>query len=423
MTERVCPHGLVSGGRGDLRRPWLIRATCGFAPYRAGLGLWMGASFADTHPFVVDDGHGRREIVARAQQQHPAYSECGSCGRRTQWSGTAFMEAPRGCRGTWPWRVPSGAALRDLARGGWAVFGILRQAVPDQPAHVVRNAVRQRWRWLGDVRGRDLDRGSTAERRVAGQARVGDDAESIDVRRGSGRLPLGLLRREVLCRPHDNAGLGDRGGIQFAGGTEIGDLDVAVGPDDEIRRFDVSMDEPDVVSRVQGESHLGDDLQRSLDAQREPACRPVLRTSSPMRVEYGGERPARKILHDKECQVTLLAVVVDLGDSRMGQLGGVPGFRTEAVPEVRIVEPLGMQDLDGDLAMQDQIGSAPHLARTAESHALHEAIPIIDQYVGSDFHGRLPYRAFGGLLGPSVRKAYTSLCHAGGMHVGRTRRS
>ena len=79
--------------------------------------------------------------------------------------------------------------------------------------------------------------------------------------RGGRRVPARLLGREVLHRAHDLAGRGERHLVGDAGDAEVGDLDPAVGRDQQVARLDVAVHEAGGVRGLQGGRGLGDDVE------------------------------------------------------------------------------------------------------------------------------------------------------------------
>ncbi len=106
---------------------------------------------------------------------------------------------------------PSAPALAGRAAGSLASIRITRSRTG------AGRSVRQGGRHLADLGQRDAHRGVAVERPAAGEALVGHHAERVDVAGRAHRLPGRLLRRDVVGRAHDGAGLGQRDRVRSPG--------------------------------------------------------------------------------------------------------------------------------------------------------------------------------------------------------------
>jgi len=76
---------------------------------------------------------------------------------------------------------------------------------------------------------------------MAGQKLEHDHAEAVEIGARVDLLALRLLRREIERRPeHDIAG-GDRRLVEGSRDAEVRDAHLAVGPEEDVMRFDVAM--------------------------------------------------------------------------------------------------------------------------------------------------------------------------------------
>ncbi len=91
------------------------------------------------------------------------------------------------------------------------------------------------------------------ERRAAGDELVQHDAERVDVAALVHGQALGLLGGEVRRRAHHGTGLGE---VVLAsnghGDTEVGDLHVVVGGDEDVAGLHVAVDDAVAVGEPQG---------------------------------------------------------------------------------------------------------------------------------------------------------------------------
>ena len=176
---------------------------------------------------------------------------------------------------------------------------------------------------------------------AAGEALEGDDAERVDVGGRAWRCRPAACSGERYCgRAHDLAGLGQRHPLGGAGDAEVGDLDPAVGRDEQVGRLDVAVDDAGGVGGADRVGGLRHQVARRLGVQR-----PVRRASAP---RAAGRRPAPSPGRAGVRPSAVLAVVVDRGDARVVERGGVLRLGGEAGAERRVVGVLGLEQLDRD---------------------------------------------------------------------------
>ena len=139
-----------------------------------------------------------------------------------------------------------------------AVVRVLRERAEHDHVEVGRDVgplQRRRPRRVGEMLHRDLDRRLAAERRLAGEHLVEDDADRVEV----GALVDGgaarLLGREVLRRPDDRAGLGHLAHAR-ARDAEVRDLEAPVRVGHHVVRLDVPVDDALAVREAERREHL-----------------------------------------------------------------------------------------------------------------------------------------------------------------------
>ena len=196
---------------------------------------------------------------------------------------------------------------------------------------------RERWYWGLLIRECGRDRGFAAERRFTGEHLVEHDSDRIEVGlRGRG-VSVDLLGGEVLRGAEQLAGGGHAAGRvgDGFGNPEVGQLGRPVGGQEDVARFDVSMDEPLGMSSPECAEHLvgdGDGL--------------GLIESSPLG-QHLVEAGALDQLEDQIGPGAILADVVDGDSVRMIEAGRDSGFAFEALPGVGIGD-VRAQEFDGN---------------------------------------------------------------------------
>ena len=113
----------------------------------------------------------------------------------------------------------------------------------------------------------------------------------------------------------------------------------------DVGRFDVAMDDPAFVGKVEGVGHLAYhaiDLIHTQEAAGQPAV----------------ERGPFEVLHDNEVEVLVLAHIVNGDNVGVFELCGHDGFAMKAAHEVGVHGQLRRQDLDGHDALQRGIIAA-----------------------------------------------------------------
>ena len=208
----------------------------------------------------------------------------------------------------------------------------------------------------------DRCRAVTLPRPDPGEHLVQDDAQAVDVGGGRGLLATRLLRAEVMDRAEGRPRqrhlcLGDR-----PGDAEVGDLDPAVGPDQDVARLDVAVDEPAGMSGGEGLRDAGPDpgdlprVERTAPAQDRREVLPVDQ------------------LHDDVRAARVLAEVVDGDDVGVAERGRRLGLRAETRREIGIAQVLRTEQLERDVATELGIGGAVDGRHPAAAQQLDQAV-------------------------------------------------
>ena len=144
--------------------------------------------------------------------------------------------------------------------------GVLREQLGDdrlEGARDVGDDLVERLRRVVHLLVGDGDRVLAGERRPPGHHLVHHDAERVQVAARVGLRALRLLGREVRGGTHHRADLGEVGlgrRVHRPGDAEVGDLHLAVGADQDVRRLDVAVDEAGLVGEAERGRHLARDL-------------------------------------------------------------------------------------------------------------------------------------------------------------------
>jgi hypothetical protein len=152
-----------------------------------------------------------------------------------------------------------------------------------------------------------------------------------------------LLGRDVLERAGEVWSLvrGALGGA--AGEAEVGEVDGAVLSEQDVGRFDVSVDEPARMGGVEGAGDGADDGHGPLGL--EPA----------FLLEHRAEIGAFDVAHGDVEQPVCLAGVEDRHDVRVIQAGGQLRLAQEALAKARVLRQFGGQQLQRHLALEAQL--------------------------------------------------------------------
>ena len=281
---------------------------------------------------------------------------------------------------------------------GEPVGGVLGHRAADDSGEVGGHRSGQVGHRVAQVRDGRGDRGVGHEGLAADQALEGDDAEGVDVgRRGRGAA-LRLLGRDVGRRAHHLAGLREGHPLGGAGDAEVGDLDPAVGGDEEVRGLDVAVDDAGGVRHAEGLGRLGEQVAGRLGVEggTGPQERRERLALDELHHEVGA-RGRRAVVERAG------AVVVDRRDPRVLQRGRVPGLGLEALAEQRVVGVLGLEHLHRDRAVEHGVARGPDLAHPAGGDAGLEdvAAGLVDVAAGCERgHGLITASMIDLAIGP-----------------------
>ncbi len=179
-------------------------------------------------------------------------------------------------------------------------------------------------------------------------------------------LAAGLLGRHVLRRAGDDAGLGQTRVVGGAGEAEVDELDAldAVLQQD-VRRLDVAVDQPDRVRRLEPPGRLHADPDDLLDGQRAGPVDPVL------------ERLAGDVLHDEVRQPARGVDGVDGDDVVVTDRRGGLALAGEPAAGRGARGQLGGEDLDRHEPIQRRV-------ERLEDHTHPAAADDVDDLIRAD---------------------------------------
>ena len=173
------------------------------------------------------------------------------------------------------------------------------------------------------------------ERGAAGEPLVEDGAQGIDVG-GDGQVAaaLGLLGGHVAGGADQLAGVGERavGLRQPLGEAEVGDIRIAMFIREDVRGFEVAVQDPPAVGVVDGQGHVAE--AGGLGAGVEPRGL--------------GEIAAGDVLHREVLQALMFADFIDRHDVRMVERGHRLGLGAEAGQVARGGERASEDHLERD---------------------------------------------------------------------------
>jgi hypothetical protein len=243
------------------------------------------------------------------------------------------------------------------------------QTAAQQPANRRRRACRQRRpRRIGTQHGgQGVGDVLAAEDALPREHFEQHDAERPDVAASVGGAAARLFRTHIGGRAQDDPGAGHRrrgDGRRYVGGggrdvaveglgqSEVEHFDGAVGPELDVGRLQVAMDDALRVGRLERIDHLRRNRQCLVERQR--ACRQAV-----------GERwPVDQLEHQRR-RVAGRLEAIDRGDVGMVQRGQQLGFAAEPHQSIGVGEERRWQHLQRHVALQRAVAPAIDLAHPA----------------------------------------------------------
>ena len=258
-----------------------------------------------------------------------------------------------------------------------APLGLLAEAAEDELRELLWDLGRERLGLPIDDRGHDLHHGAAPEGPSARDRLVEHRTEGKDVAARVDGAACRLLRRHVVRRAEDDAGLrpslkrcrqparlGALGDFRLGQlrQAEVEDLDVPVAAHHEVFRLQIAMHDPGAVRRRQCRSHLHRNLQRLADRHAAPAR------------EQRAEGLALDELRGNEVVAVGQSHLVNRENVRMIERGGRLRLLLEPRQAFRILRVLVRQNLQRDAAAEARILGQVDLSHPARTELLEDAV-------------------------------------------------
>ena len=274
-------------------------------------------------------------------------------------------------------RLGEGAAELSGIRG--PVVGVLRRRPEDegvesgtQPRHPFR---RRRHRVV-DVPVGDLDGHVVGVGLRPGEHLVEHDADGVEVGAGVGTGAGDELGGDVADGADE--GLRRRRRGDGAGEPEIGELDLAVGAEQDVVGFEVAVDDARGVDRLEGGEDRVEDDDRLPRGERSAV------------LELPAQRHRGQVLHDEVDDVAVARLIVDGHEVGVGEATGVDRLPAEPLDERLIGDEVLVHDLDRDLAVEAQVGSAVDHRHAAAGDLRVDPVAVVedhaDERIGQRVH-------------------------------------
>jgi hypothetical protein len=227
----------------------------------------------------------------------------------------------------------------------------------------------------------DRQRAVGGVRRRARQQLPEQDPGRVDVGARVGAAVLDLLGREVGHRADDHAGGGREGaGLERPCQSEVGDLDPAVGRQQDVLGLDVAVHQPRGVRGGEGDEHRFDEVERPGGRQ------------GALLVQHVAQRAARDELHDevRGAGARVGALVVDGDDLGARQPGGRAGLPGEALDEVGVLRERRPHGLHGDRPVEPGVGGGVDGGHATAGDDALEPVATVEQSTEQAVRGGRP---------------------------------
>ncbi len=253
--------------------------------------------------------------------------------------------------------------------------------------------VGQARRRAGLLQAREVGQRRGLVRQPAGHQLEADDAERVEVGGRAGGLAPRLLGRQVGRGAEHRADLRDVRLLGGLGDAEVGELDHAVGVDEQVAGLDVAVHDAVAMRVVEPAAGLGEHVHGGARRHR-PAVAQQL-----------GARVPVDELHDDELarRVAVRAEVEDLHDVRVHEPRGGERLALEARHEARVLGQVLGEQLDRHVALQPGVERELDRGHAADAEAAVEPVAVGEELLGGHPEGGVAvgfvFGRLGGCLG------------------------
>ena len=217
---------------------------------------------------------------------------------------------------------------------------------------------------------RGVSVGLANERHFAGEALVQHESETVEIGSSVERLAADLLWREVLGRTHHDVVVRQvifATRVESFGDTEVSEKHVSALRDQDVSRLHIPVDDVLVVRFFQRCRDRHADMYGQLWSERS------------LTIEHITKALAFDVLHDYGLLPVVLQAVIDSDDVGVVDAGTRDGFAAETFHQLGVASHVGLQDLDGDFAVELDVAGQPDFSHAALGDVAVEAIAIADQ--------------------------------------------
>ena len=208
-------------------------------------------------------------------------------------------------------------------------------------------------------------------------------AKRIQVAARVGLAALRLFGREICCGAHDRARLGKsvfNGRTHGAGNAEVGNLHLAIEPNQNVARLNVAVHHTVVVSNSKRGGHLNSNVARLIDRQ------------FALVAQQAGKRSALHKLHCNEIGVVYFAPVVHGNNVGVRQVGCRLRLASKPLDERGIICKLRKQHLQSNRAIEQNVARQKHFGHAPAAYASLHPVALINEghLFVSHFRPQLP---------------------------------
>ena len=209
-----------------------------------------------------------------------------------------------------------------------------------------------------------LNRDVVRVRLGSGEHLVEHDAQRVEVC----AFISAAARDEFRCDIADSADERFRRGFarHSACESEVSEFDLPVGAQKHVVGFEIPVDHPGFVNSFE----CGED--RVDDADGLAGC------ETAAELQFLAQSDRLEVLHDQIHDVPIAGLIVYRDEVGVGQPGGVHRLAFEALNKRGVARQVRVHDLDGDLTVKPQVGSAVHHGHAAAGDNGFDAVAAVE---------------------------------------------